>query len=109
MTRPWCSSGRPRDSSSPLKSSFQETTDAGEFKEGEHPRDEDGKFGSGSESEKKSGSKHEPKTVEFSGNELGDIEKRDMREVAREAMNIARQKFSGKTFTATNGEKIEVT
>ncbi|MDR1367873.1 MAG: hypothetical protein LBJ76_04055 [Candidatus Accumulibacter sp.] len=91
-----------------LKESFQETTDASEFKEGEHPRDEDGKFGSGGESGKKRESKREPKTVEFSGNELGDMN-RPMKEIAREAMNIAREKFAGRSFEATDGSKIAVT
>ncbi|MDR1349672.1 MAG: DUF1073 domain-containing protein [Zoogloeaceae bacterium] len=74
------------------------------------PLDENGEpKGAVAEKLKKSATKREAKVVEFSGNELGDIENRNMRDVAKEAMSIAREKFAGKSFEATDGEKIDVT
>jgi hypothetical protein len=50
----------------------------------------------------------EPRTVEFTGNELGCM-KRPMKEIAHQAMEIARKKFGGKSYEATDGKKILVT
>jgi len=56
----------------------------------------------------KPGQKRQPRTVRFSGNELGSMS-RPMKEIAKDAMNIARQRFAGNTYEATDGEKIAVT
>jgi hypothetical protein len=77
------------------------TGDAGEWKEGDHPRSENGQFGSG-------GARVAPTAkVSLKGNELGAYS--DIKELRQKALSYA-ERFIGKKFTNTvTGNKIEVT
>ena len=73
----------------------------------DQPRDPDGKFASNG-GKQVSTQKRVPKTVEFSGNELGDMT-RPIGDIAEDARQFARKKFDGQKYKATDGEEIEVT
>ena len=60
------------------------TTDAGSFNEADHPRDEDGKFGSGNGEIKPRGiARNSPSVVDLNGDELGQKEGESIKDAAK--------------------------